>query len=248
VRTLAVVVVVAGLLVLPACGDDGGDGAVTVLAAASLTDAFTALASDFEEEHDGATVELSFGPSSGLATSIVEGAPAGVFASASPAAMDVVVEAGEVDGSPADFAANRLALVMPSGNPGDVRTLDDLARDDLLVGLCAPDVPCGEVAARVLEDAGVDPATDTEEADVRALLTKVAAGELDVGLVYETDVAAGGRDVEGIALSPDAPAGTRYPIAVLDAASDRGAAEDFVELVRSEEGQRILREHGFRAP
>jgi molybdate transport system substrate-binding protein len=137
---------------------------------------------------------------------------------------------------------------MPQGNPGDVRTLDDLARDELLVGLCAPDVPCGEVATRVLDDAGVDPAPDTEEADVRALLTKVVAGELDVGLVYETDVAAAGSDVEGIALSPDAPAGTRYPIAVLDGASDPGAAEDFVELVRSEEGQRVLREHGFRAP
>ena len=238
----------AGLLVLPACGDDGGDGTVTVLAAASLTDAFTELARDFEEAHDGTTVELSFGPSSGLANSIVEGAPAGVFASASPTAMDVVVEAREVDGSPADFAQNRLAIALPQGNPGDVRTLEDLARDDLLVGLCAPDVPCGEVAARVLEDAGVDPATDTGEADVRALLTKVAAGELDVGLVYETDVAAAGGDVEGIALSPDAPAGTHYPIAVLDGASDPGAAEDFVDLVRSGEGQRVLRELGFRAP
>jgi molybdate transport system substrate-binding protein len=237
-----------GLLVLPGCGDDGGDGTVTVLAAASLTDAFTALARNFEEEHEGTTVELSFGPSSGLATSVVEGAPAGVFASASPTAMDVVVEAGEVDGSPADFAQNRLALVMPQGNPGDVRSLDDLARDELLVGLCAPEVPCGEVATEVLEDAGVDPAPDTEEADVRALLTKVVAGELDVGLVYETDVAAAGNDVEGIALSPDAPAGTRYPIAVLEGASDPGAAEDFVDLVRSEEGQRVLQEHGFRAP
>jgi molybdate transport system substrate-binding protein len=236
------------LLVLPACGDDGGDGTVTVLAAASLTDAFTTLARDFEAEHGGTTVELSFGPSSGLATSVVEGAPAAVFASASPTAMDVVVDAGEVDGSPADFAQNRLAIVLAAGNPGDVSGLEDLARDDLLVGLCAPEVPCGEVAARVLEDAGVDPATDTEEADVRALLTKVAAGELDVGLVYETDVAAAGGDVEGIALSPDAPAGTRYPIAVLEGASDPGAAEGFVDLVRSEDGQRVLREHGFRAP
>jgi molybdate transport system substrate-binding protein len=237
-----------GLLLLPACGDDGGDGTVTVLAAASLTDAFTALAQDFEQAHPRTTVELSFGPSSGLATSIVEGAPAGVFASASPTAMDVVVDAGEVDGSPADFAQNRLVIAVPEGNPGDVRSLDDLARDELLVGLCAPDVPCGEVASRVLDDAGVDAATDTEEADVRALLTKVAAVELDVGLVYETEVAAAGDDVEGIVLSPDAPAGTRYPIAVLGGASGRSAAEDFVDLVRSDEGQRVLREHGFRAP
>jgi len=246
VRALAAAA--AGVLLLPACGDDGGDGTVTVLAAASLIEAFTALARDFEDAHPGTTVELSFGPSSGLATSIVEGAPAGVFASASPTAMDVVVDAGELDGSPADFAQNRLAIAVPEGNPGDVRSLDDLARDDLLVGLCAPDVPCGEVASRLLDDAGVEAAADTEEADVRALLTKVAASELDVGLVYETDVAAAGDEVEGIALPPDAPAGTRYPIAVLDGASDRGVAEDLVDLVRSDEGRRVLREHGFRAP
>ncbi len=232
---------------MPACGDDDGD-TVTVLAAASLTDAFTTLGRTFEEDHPGTTVDLSFGPSSGLARSIVEGAPADVFASASPTAMAEVVEADATASVPTDFARNVLEIVVPRGNPGEVRGLPDLARDDLLVGLCAPDVPCGEVAARVLEAAGVTPATDTEEADVRALLTKVAAGELDVGLVYETDVAAGGDDVEGIPLPSGSPAGTRYPIAVLDGAADPDLAEDFVALVESAEGQRTLGDLGFRAP
>jgi len=242
-----VALLAAAALALPACGADGDD-TLTVLAAASLTDAFTTLGRTFEGAHPGTDVDLSFGPSSGLARSIVEGAPADVFASASPTAMARVVDADAVAQLPTDFARNLLEIVVPRGNPGTVRGLDDLARDDLLVGLCAPDVPCGEVAARVLEDAGVTPATDTEEADVRALLTKVAAGELDVGLVYETDVTAAGDDVEGIALPQGAPAGTRYPVAVLREAGDPELAEAFVAFVAGSEGQRVLRDLGFREP
>jgi molybdate transport system substrate-binding protein len=242
----AVSLLVAAALALTACGDD--DDTVTVLAAASLTDAFITLGRTFEEDHPGTRVDLSFGPSSRLATSIVEGAPADVFASASPTAMADVVDADAVDGTPADFAANVLSLVVPAGNPGEVRGLEDLARDELLVGLCAPDVPCGEVAARLLEDAGVTPATDTEEADARALLTKVSEGELDVGLVYVTDVRAAGDDVEGIPLPDGAPANTRYPIAVLEDAAEAELARDFVALVEGAEGQRVLRDLGFRAP
>jgi molybdate transport system substrate-binding protein len=247
VRAAAALVAVAALA-LPACGGDDEHGTVTVRAAASLTDAFTTLGRTFEDEHPGTTVDLSFGPSSGLARSIVEGAPADVFASASPAAMTEVVEAGASAGTPTDFARNVLELVVPAGNPGGVRGLEDLARDDLLVGLCAPDVPCGEVAARVLDDAGVTPATDTEEADVRALLTKVVDDELDVGLVYETDVRAAGDDVEGIPLPEGAPAGTRYPITVLEDTGERELADAFVALVESEDGERVLRDLGFRAP
>ena len=245
-RAAAALLAVA-VLTLPACGDDE-QHTLTVLAAASLTDAFTALARTFEEEHGRTAVDLGFGPSSGLARSILEGAPADVFASASPTAMAEVVAAGATAGTPIDFARNALALVVPAGNPGGVRGLEDLARSDLLVGLCAPDVPCGEVAARVLDDAGVTAATDTEEADVRALLTKVAAGELDVGLVYETDVRAGGDDVEGIALPDGAPAGTRYPITVLEDTDERALADAFVALVEGPEGERVLRGLGFREP
>ena len=242
----AVALLVATALVLPACGGSGDT--VTVLAAASLTDALPALARSFSDDHPGTSVELSFGSSSALAASIVEGAPADVFVSASPRAMAEVVEAGATAGPPTDVARNVLELVVPRGNPGGVQGLPDLARDDLLVGLCAEEAPCGEVAARVLHDAGVESAADTQEADVRALLTKVAAGELDVGLVYETDVLAAGDDVEGIPLPADAPAGTRYPIAVLEDAADPDLAAAFVALVEGPEGQRALRDLGFRAP
>ena len=244
---VVVALLLAAAVPLPACGDDD-ERTVTVLAAASLTDALTTLGRTFEDDHPGATVDLSFGPSSGLATSIVEGAPADVFASAGPTAMADVVDADAVDGEPTDFASNVLEIVVPGGNPGGVRGLDDLARDDLLVGLCAPDVPCGQVATRVLDDAGVTPATDSEEADVRALLTKVSEGELDVGLVYETDVRAAGDDVSGIPLPDGAPAGTTYPIAVLDDAGDPDLAREFADLVEGPEGQRVLHELGFREP
>jgi len=219
-----------------------------VLAAASLTDAFGQVARSFEAAHPGVSVDLSFGPSSGLATSITEGAPADVFAAASPASMEVVVEAGAADGPPHDFARNALELAVPEGNPGGVRGLEDLGRGELLVGLCAEEVPCGQLASRVLERAGVVAAVDTEEADVRALLAKLVAGELDAGLVYETDVRAAGGDVEGIPLAAGDEGGTSYPIVALAEAGSPEQADAFVGLVRSAAGRRILADAGFRAP
>src|SRR5690606_34061099 len=155
---------------------------------------------------------------------------------------------GGAVGEPVVFATNRLRLAVPAGNPADVTGLDDLARDELLVGLCAEGVPCGELARRVLADAGVTPAPDTEEPDVRALLAKIEAGELDAGLVYTTDVRAASGAVEGI----DVPAGeagtTRYPIATVAGAPHPDAAAAFVAFVASPAGRDVLAGHGFGPP
>lgn len=244
----------AAVALLGACGDEGGEegaadgGTVTVLAAASLTDAFEELAADFEETNEGVSVDLAFGSSSGLATSVTEGAPADVFASASPTAMDVVVEADAAEGEPREFAANRLEVAVPAGNPSGVRGLEDLARGDLLVGLCAEEVPCGQFGRELLDRAGVTPAVDTEEADVRALLAKVSSGELDVGIVYETDVRAAGDAVEGITSEGSDEVVARYPIVPLADAPEPDLADAFTELVLSEDGQEVLGRYGFLAP
>ena len=247
------------LCLLVACGRGGGgpggatdrdaiSGEVIVFAAASLTDVFADLGATFERTHPGATVVFNFGPSSGLAASITEGAPADVFAAADERAMDRVADAGELDGLPVTFARNRMAMAVPPGNPGEVDGLEDLADPERLVGLCAENVPCGHLGRMVLADAGVRAQVDTEEPDVRALLTKIEAGDLDVGLVYRTDVQAAGTRVEGIAIADDDNASTSYPVAVPAGSENPGAAAAFVDLVTSAEGRRVLRRHGFGAP
>ena len=248
-------------LVTAACGEDGGEadapapadgdgggGTVLVLAAASLTDAFGELAAAFEAATPGVTVELGFAGSSRLAAQIQEGAPADVFASANTSNMDKVVDSGDVTATPQVFVRNTLEIVVPAGNPAGVTGLGDLGRDELLIGLCAEEVPCGALGREALAAAGVEPAPDTDEPDVRALLTKVEAGELDAGIVYRTDVAAAGDRVEGVEIPADVNVAADYPIAPLADAPNPAGAEAFIEFVLSEAGRAILASYGFDLP
>ena len=229
----------------PGAGELGGT--LTVFAAASLTDVFPGLGERLEADNPGLDVRFSFAGSSALAAQVTQGAPADVFASADRSQMAAVTAAG-LAAEPQLFAANVLQLAVPAGNPGGVTGLADLAREELAVALCAPQVPCGSAAADVLAGAGVAAAPDTLEEDVRAALTKVELGEVDAALVYTTDVAAAGDAVEGIAVPEAARVVNEYPIAVLADAPNPQAAAAFVALVRSVEGQRALAEAGFRIP
>ncbi len=238
-----------GVVVLAAvavgCGTSASRGEVTVFAAASLTDAFTEMGDAFSRANPGSRVLFNFGPSSGLATQIDQGAPADVFASADERTMADVVEAGAVTVSPGTFTRNSLEIAVPAGNPGGVTGLSDLARDELLVGLCAEQVPCGRLARQLLSHAGVSVAPDTNEADVRSLLTKIEAGELDAGLVYRTDVAVAGDRVQGIETDEDPPVATSYPIAPLAGSANPHLARAYVDFVLSAPGQQILAGYGF---
>jgi molybdate transport system substrate-binding protein len=234
------------LALLPSCGGGGGGGdRLLVFAAASLTDAFIEIGAAFEAAHPGSEVEVSFAASSALREQILEGAPADVYASANEEAMAAVVEAGMVSGEAHVFARNGIEIAVPAGNPAGVSGLDDFAREDLLLGLCARQVPCGIFGRRVLAAAGIEPAIDTDEPDVRALLTKIEAGELDAGLVYRTDVASS-DGVAGIPVPSAYAVEAVYPIAVLREATDPALARGFVDFVLSGAGAEILAAHGFR--
>ncbi len=255
-RHTLVVGLATTLLALAGCGGGGGGGGggespeqvtLRVLAAASLTETFTALGEQFEADNPGTTVELSFGPSSGLAEQVTNGAPADVFAAASPTTMQTVVEAGDAT-DPQDFATNRAAIAVPAANPGEVVALDDLADPDLKVAVCDPEVPCGALAVDVFASAGLDVTPVTEEEDVKAVLTKVTLGEVDAGLVYVTDVQAAGDDVEGVEIPEADAASTTYPIAPLARSEHAAQARAFVDLVLSADGQRALRDAGFGLP
>ncbi len=226
--------------------DHGRVEPVTVLAASSLTEAFTTIAAAFEVQ-TGDRVTLSFGSSTALATQLANGAPADVFAAANDATMEAAVSAGAAD-SPRSFATNTLEIAVPPGNPGRVKGLADFANRRLRIAVCAPQVPCGSAAEKVFAAAGISPEPDSYEQDVKAALQKVVADEVDAALVYRTDVAAAGEAVAGIEVPEAASAVNRYPIATVRTSRQEAEARAFVDFVLSSAGQQILREAGFGAP
>ena len=221
---------------------------VVVSAAASLDSVFAALEESFEDAYPGVDVVRNVGSSSLLRYQIVEGAPVDVYASADHVYMDLVEAEGLIESGPTIFAVNRMVIAVPSGNPGGITGLDDFTRSDLLLGLCAPEVPCGALAREVLNAAAVTPDVDTNEPDVRALLTKIEAGELDGGIVYASDVAVRGGAVEGIEIDRRHNVGVGYPIAVIAQGESRDYARLFVDHVLSAESRAVLTRFGFGTP
>lgn len=255
---LALAAVVAGTA---ACGSDAGatspasaaspgavTGTVIVLAAASLTESFTTIGKNFEAAHPGSTVTFSFAGSSSLAQQITSGAPADVFASASPATMTTVTDAGEAAGTPANFVKNQLVIAVPKGNPKRLTSLPALAQPGVKVALCATQVPCGAAAEKALTAAHVTLTPVTREQDVKAALAKLKLGEVDAALVYRTDARAAASEVDGVEFAESAGAINEYAIVALKRAPNPGGAAAFVAYVRSEPAQRVLADAGFQQP
>jgi molybdate transport system substrate-binding protein len=249
---LAAMLAMAALLLAGCGGDDSGGGSgagspaeIKVFAAASLTAAFNELGPRFTAANGGTRVTFNFAGSQALATQIQQGAPADVFASADTANMDKVKD---LVGDPQVFASNLLQIVVEQGNPKGVQGLDDLADPDLKVVLAAPDVPAGRYAAEILGRAGVTVKPVSQEDNVKAVVTKVSLGEADAGIVYVTDVTAGGDKVEGVDIPEDQNVVATYPIATVKESKAQDQAQAFMDLVRSPEGQQVLNRYGFLPP
>lgn len=249
--------VLLGILLATGCAAPSGtdvdtpatgaiEGEVVVQAAASLTDVLEDVAAAFTAAHPDASVTVNAAGSQTLATQILQGAPADVFASADERQMDRVATEGLLAGDPQIVATADLAIAVEAGNPFGIAGLSDLADPALVVVMAAPDVPAGALAAQALAAADVQLAPASLESDVRSVLAKVRLGEADAGIVYATDVQAADGAVDGIAL-PDGPT-ARYPIAVMADAPNPRAAEALVDLVLSDTGQAILADHGFGTP
>ncbi|GGK75062.1 molybdate-binding protein [Sphaerisporangium melleum] len=225
----------------------GGTTTVTVFAAASLTGTFTELGKAFETANPGTTVRFNFGSSATLAQQITQGAPADVFAAASPATMKTVTDAS-LAAAPTTFVRNKLVIAVPTDNPAKVDELKDLTDPKVKVALCAEQVPCGAAAVKALDAAGLTVKPVTLEQDVKATLTKVELGEVDAALVYKTDVIASGGKVQGITFPEADKAINDYPIATLAKAPAGDLAKRFVDLVLSQQGKDVLTKAGFEAP
>ncbi len=234
-------------------------GTLTVLAAASLSEAFAELASRFEAAHPGVRVALSLAGSQQLAQQLAQGAPGDVFASANTQEMDRVVQAGRVTaGSARVFAHNRLTVVLPRDNPAGLVRLQELARPGLKLVLAAAEVPVGQYALQFLEKASQDarfgPAFQGDvltnvvsyEENVKSVPTKVELGEADAGIVYATDAAsASAAQVSHIEIPEELNCVAEYPIAPLADAAQPALAQEFVRFALSPEGQQVLAKHGF---
>ncbi|MFC8675344.1 molybdate ABC transporter substrate-binding protein [Streptomyces griseorubiginosus] len=223
-------------------------GDITVFAAASLKESFTTLGKDFEKAHPGTKVTFSFGGSDSLAASITGGAPADVFASASPKTMKVVTDAKDNADAPATFVRNQLEIATLPGNPDKVTSLKDLTDKDLKVVLCDKTVPCGAAAEKALTASKLKLTPVSYEEDVKSALNKVVLKEADAAVVYRTDVRAAGDKVEGVEFPESADAINAYPIALLKESKNTETAKAFIALVRSAEGQKVLTAAGFLQP
>jgi molybdate transport system substrate-binding protein len=238
------------LTVAIAAGGCGGGGAAgggstndrpAIFAASSLTEVFPKI--DPEATYN-------FAGSDDLATQITEGAPADVFAAASPKYPDQLYEDGLVD-KPEVFATNKLVLIVPKGNPAAIESVDDLRDPDVKLVIGAEGVPIGDYTRTVLENMDASDVLDqvvSEEDDVKGVVGKVSLGEADAGFVYVTDVKPVEGKVTAIELPDEAQATVQYEIAVLKAAPHHDAAHGFVEQVLGDEGQAKLQAAGFGPP
>jgi molybdate transport system substrate-binding protein len=202
-----------------------------VSAAASVAAPLEDVAAAVEAERPGLEVEVNPGPSTALALQVLDGAPAAVLVTASAGSMALV---GERAVDPRPFAEDDLVLAVPAGNPGGVSATADLARPELRVGRCATGVPCGDYAVLVLRESNVDASVDSEEPDAGSLLAKVRLGELDVAVLYRSQVAAAAPEVALVELDPPSEVRAEYLIAALRGPDGEPPSADalaFVELV-----------------
>ena len=234
------------------------EGSITVFAASSLTDAFKEAGVAFSQANPRAKVAFSFASSSALATQINEGAPADVFASADAATMKLAADRGTV-GESSVFARNTPIVVVAKGAP--VRSFEDLAKPGIKLVLAAKDVPIGNYSRQILANpsaasGGISPDFSakvlanlkSEEANVRAVLSKVQLGEADAGIVYKTDVGAASQDVSQVEIPARYNVVATYPVAIVAASKNQALARAFVEYLLSAAGQAVLAKYGFAPP
>lgn len=246
--TRLVVSVLAALgLALSACSTAPSTPTLTVFAAASMKSTFTTLGQKFEAAHPGVKVTFNFAGAQTLSDQIIQGATADVFASANEANMKPVTDAGLNASEAKLYASNQLEIAVPPSNPAKIHSFADLGGKDVKLVICAAAVPCGSATQKVVAATGVVLHPVSEEQAVTDVLAKVVAGEADAGLVYRTDVISAGSKVLGVPFPESAKAINRNTIVTLKKAPQSALAQQFVDLVLSADGQKVLADAGFGA-
>ena len=262
-RYLAASSALSLVLVAVACGGDEGSastaagpttttaeatvsGSITVFAAASLTESFNGERATLKSEAPDLDITFSFAGSGALVTQVQGGAPADVIATADTSSMQKLVDAGLVE-APTIFARNKLEILVAPGNPLRIKSLPDLARDDIKLVLGDENVPAGKYAAQALTGAGVTVHPVSKEPDVKSAVAKVTSGEADATVVYVSDVKATGSKGDGVEIPDAQNIVAEYPIAVVKATRNAAGAQAFVDAIVRGGGQQALEAHGFLA-
>jgi molybdate transport system substrate-binding protein len=233
--------VVLALIALALPASTPGAGGITVFAAASLSDVFQKL-------DRGPT--YNFAGSDQLALQIRQGAPADIYAAASPKQPGQLYAEGLVL-KPHVFATNELVLIVPRSNPAKLHSVYDLRRNGIKLVIGQTGVPIGDYTRAALKKLGLSSVLTrvvSEETDVKHIVGKVALGEADAGFVYRTDVKPAARKLRSIALPARAQPKVRYELAVVKATKRRPQANAFVARVLGQTGRRALRGAGFGLP
>lgn len=240
-----VMVPIFGLVFAGCASSDDTTTSLRVAATSSLTEVFNDIGEQFMLANPDITIAFNFASSSDLALQISQGLPADVFASADVKNMAKVTDAGLLHGQPVAFATNSLEIVVEKGNPLFIDSLAQLASPGLLFVTCPIEVPIGAYTAEVLRNAGVTVTPASLEENVKGILTKVALGEADAGIVYRTDILAAGNSVTGVPINDDVNVTTKYLIGALRDSQNQDASQRFIIFLSSEQGQKIFSQFGF---
>lgn len=258
--TVPALVIALALLGAAGCGQAASTTTLTILAAASLRDAFRAAETAYTSTHAGITLTSSFDASSTLRAQVEQGAPVDLFASADVANPERLVNAGRTIGPAVPFAGNRLALIVPAANPAGIATPADLGRPGVKVLTASPNVPIATYARQVIANLAAEPGAPagftaavernivSREDNVAAVVAKVVLDEADAAFVYATDARAAGATVRIIPLPDRDNVTATYAAVVVRQAHDPAAAAAFIVWLAGADGQAVLATFGFAAP
>jgi molybdate transport system substrate-binding protein len=220
----------------------GAGGNFTVFAAASLTEVFPRI---------DPSPRYSFAGSDQLALQIRQGAPADVYAAASPKHPQLLYHDGLVT-KPITFATNKLIVLVPRSNPAHIDSVYDLRRSGVKVLIGDRGVPIGVYTRQLLDALGITDAVMqnvvSQETDVKGIVSKIALGEADAGFVYITDAKPVASRVQKILLPDWAQPSIRYQIAIVSSTPRKVGARAFIRKVTSKRGRTLLRRAGFGVP
>ena len=220
-------------------------GELKVLAAASLKASFTEIGTQLEKDNPGLHVTFDFQGSQTLVSSLSEGNAADVLATADEPTMNKAVEQKLV-GERTEFATNVLTLIVPKGNPANVKGIDS-SLDNAKLVVCVETAPCGNAAKELAKAYNVTLNPVSEEQKVTDVRTKVESGEADAGVVYKTDAVAAKDKVDEVTIDNKGVV-NHYPIAQTAKPSNPEAAQVFINAITSKSGQEILAKYGFGKP
>jgi len=240
-----VMIPIFGVIFAGCASSDDTTTSLRIAATSSLTEVFNDVGEQFMQANPDITIAFNFASSSDLALQISQGLPADVFASADVKNMAKVTDAGLLHRKPVAFATNSLEIVVEKGNPLFIDSLAQLADPSLLFVTCPIEVPIGGYTAEVLRNAGVTVTPASLEENVKGILTKVALGEADAGIVYRTDILAAGNSVTGVPIADNVNVTTKYLVGALRDSQNQDASQRFIIFLSSEQGQKIFSQFGF---